>query len=285
MNEFGHPLPRFPGTRPFDVADRYWYESFYGTLPPFSDQSFANLLVWGNLHDDLSVGLVGDNIVFLSTEPFSGSGDPAAVLLGPSIDPDAVDRVFDGFPALKSIMLCGKLDRVTEESKTLRLGLDRDQFDYLYNVKKHLAMAGAPYRKLRYERRRFLTEQGELRVTELDLADPAERNRILAMALDWSRQYPSPNDQTGLEYRALARRLAVCAYLDHRAYELHLGTRAVAFGIGHAMPQPGWIQLVHLKCDYSYAGIFNTSCYSIFAEFDRLGYDRVNLERVCQLNG
>jgi hypothetical protein len=140
-------------------------------------------------------------------------------------------------------------------------------------------MAGARYRRLRYERWRFLAELGELRAIELDLVNPAERDRILAKAVDWSRKHPSPNDPAGLEYRALARRLSVCTYVPHRAFELRLGSRVVALGICHAPPHPGLIQLVHLKCDYHYAGIFDAACYSVFAELDRLGYDTVNLEQ------
>jgi hypothetical protein len=272
-------LPRFPETRPLTPGDRDWYNAFYGTLPPYSDQSFGNLLVWGNLHGDLSVSRLEDAVVFVSTDPFTDTGDPLVVLLGPSICQTMVNRVFDVMPALSSITVCGELSGIPGAAQTLGAELDRDNSDYLYDIEEHLALVGPRYKKLRNGRRRFLAEVGDLEVAEVDLVKPSSRDRLLTLTDHWARRHPPQNDPERLERRALTKLLSICRHVAYRAFELRVGSRTVAFSICQPVPQPGAILMGHLKCDYDYAAIFDAAFHSTLERLMRCGYHTLNLEQ------
>lgn len=276
----------------FDFKIKSQYQSFYKHLPPYSDFSFNNLLVWLDFNDDLSYCLLEGNYVFRFSNPFEDNQETYTVI-GSNASEDVLDKLFAHIetttdsPKLEMVPECFVDSMGTTERDKYTIREEPDNMDYIFDIAQTHRAKGKPYAKIREAINYFVKHYGDnILLQPIDLHDDKGRALIINSLHQWRSVYSmTENDRMRSEGIAIDRYLRFAPQLDVNCIGLYVDGQLQAFGIFHLPPQGDYAIFNHLKCNYDYKNIFDLSFYSAIGMMNDLGATLVNAEQDLGIEG
>jgi len=280
-------FPNFPQFRRLSINDRVEYLQYYAMLnEPYSDFSVDDILIWLNFHDDLSVSDLNGNLVIQFTNVFDNNTVHFS-LIGTKITRIVLDTLRNYLASLSSSpklsFIPEPIAQIMREVNPPYLSIeeDIDNSDYVYKVNDFVAMEGRPYRNLRERVRNFKRDHQDIKIKALDLTQQSTKALVEQYVHEWSNKDSAfmRNDPEKWEETALRKHLQLANQLPMHAIGLYVQDHLVSIIIFNIPPQDGWIIVNHVKCNYSYNGIFGYASYTLALVAQQLGIQWINFEQ------
>lgn len=278
--------------RKFDLSTKNKYCEFYRQLPPYSDFSFNNLMVWLDQNDDLEYAVVNNNFVFRFSNALD-HGKKTYTVIGTSKADETIEKIFnticqdDSSQALKMVPRCF-IDSLSDERKNdLDIAEEVDNRDYIFDVADTHIAKGKKYEHLRRRLRYFSSHYSDgVIIKPIDLAVYKDQKALINGMHSWhSTRSITANDKLRIEGSAIDRYLRLSTSLDAKCIAVFIDGQMEAFSIFHIPPQDGYAIGNHIKCNYNYRYIFELTYYCTISALYDLGIKLVNGEQDLGIPG
>lgn len=178
-------LPIFPNFKKLDFSDRQNVESFFRNHSPHSDYNFHSLWSW-DVKSSIEICELNKNLVvkfhdYISEEPFYS-------FLGKNEVNKTIRELLE-FSISKNMP--NELRLIHEEcisdldSEKYKAEIDRNNFDYIYNVKDLSTYAGRKFSDKRTMINRFIKHYGKPEVKILDIKCEPEKAKVINLNTSW----------------------------------------------------------------------------------------------------
>lgn len=278
-------IPRYPEFRPLGLADRATLEG-YCARTDSSDFTFLNLycfdtrgtVAWSLLHDNLVVrfqAYTGDG-QFLSFCGANRAAETCRTLLG--------DCGRLGLPPELRLIPHDAVAALIDADAGLSIEEDADNHDYIMSLARLAALDGAPYKKHRNLRGRFLRECPSAGLADLDLADRGTQARVLGAFERWEASAGKGRAETAGRWVAYRRLLDAAGSFPLIALGVQVEGELVGFSIAERM-SPDCAHCFAEKADRSLPGIFAYLKAGMARRLLEEGFARLNYEQDLGLPG
>lgn len=277
----------------FDISCQAEYKSFYKDLPPYSDFSFNNLMVWLDINDDLEYAIVHNNYVFKFSNPFDNNAI-SYTLIGVNKVEETLSTLRDELIknnheltlAMVPACFAEKIDLQTSTAVS-SITSEPNNRDYLFDVPSAHAAKGKTFYHLRRGLNYFLKNYGdEIVARPLNLHSEDDRKLLINSMHQWETVFSlTENDKLRIEGIAIDRYLLLAPDLEVKSMGIFINGKLQAFSIFHLPPQPHIAIGNHIKCNYQYRGIFNMAYYATVAAMFDLGIKTANEEQDLGIEG
>ncbi len=221
-----------------DPARRADYDSYLLNSGRRCEYSFVNLCIWGRQR---AAFLDGFLVLFSQFDrkavyPFPlGEGE-----LVPVLDAIMLDAKQRGIPCCITGLDAEKkaqLDRLYPGR--FRFYMDRDTFDYVYNIDDLADLKGRKFQKKRNHLNKFRSANPDWHTEPIT---PANLQQVQELAAWWYRRKmeADPESDFHLEHLALSRALADPEKLGMEGLALYVGGKMVAFTLGSRLSQDSY---------------------------------------------
>jgi hypothetical protein len=247
-------LPNFPHFTPLHLEFKDTYNKLVGTLPPYSDISFATLQIWWNLSEELSISLLNQNIVIHYHQPFEDHSGLS--LIGKNEVEASIKTIFQYLHENnRTIELLHVPEFVVNEigdRTSLVITEELDYNEYLLDSSALAKLEGPEYSLLRKKIKRFKRTIGErqLELGSLELSLEAVQEQLFASIAEWERDNKPDNDPDHTEHAALKRTLQHAEALDIKNMALFIDKKLHGILIYHQPLGKEYYILHHLKVNY-----------------------------------
>lgn len=147
-------IPVFPHFKPLEISDQRLIDK--RNVKGYSDFSFISLWCW-NTRNDFSISLLNNNLVVKMRDYISHK--PILTFLGNNNLDDTIENLLHASNSIgKNKLYLIPEDNINGDKKALDnyvLTLDRDQFDYIYNIEELSLLKGNKYHKKRNLAQKF----------------------------------------------------------------------------------------------------------------------------------
>lgn len=277
----------------FNLDCQAEYKKFYAKLPPYSDFSFNNLMVWLDIYDDLHYSIVNTNYIFRFSNPFQDD-EVSYTLIGTEKIEETLSELRDEIInanhklTLSMVPACFA-EKINTDSSQVVLSVKKepDNRDYLFDVPAAHSAKGKTFYHLRRGLNYFLKNYGdEIIARPLDLYHDADRSLVINSMHQWETVFSlTENDKLRIEGVAIDRYLRLAPNLEVKSMGIFINGKLQAFSIFHLPPQPHYAIGNHIKCNYQYRGIFNMTYYATVAAMFDLGVKIANEEQDLGIAG
>jgi hypothetical protein len=260
------------------------YQDLYGRLSaPYCDFSLNNVLIWLDQGDDLELSVHGDCAVLRFASPFEKSRRRYA-LFGTANVGNAVWDVLDFMLAQgEDVGLCmvpGETVWLIDRKHGLHIEEESWNADYVFHIETAYGLKGRRYGNLRQRINAFESCYSNIERADLDLRDRQTNQLVRQLFEDrMSSTFSRQNDPGGVQGLAIAKHLDLAGSVRVHALGTFVGDRLVSVSIYHHPPQPGWIILNHIICDYRYKGAFGYSFHQVIRQAYDAGKTWLNAEQ------
>ena len=284
-------FPKFPQFQKITVADKDTYLEYYSALSePYSYFSIADLLIWVDFYGDLEVSDLNNNVVIKFTNVLEAA-TKCYSLIGTSRLRNTLEALSEYLhtqtdkPQLSFVpeQMINLIHKVNFPGLTIEV--NRDDSDYVYKIDDFVLMDGKPYRNIRERVRNFNRDNDDIRMRKFNLRRSEDRQIIQEHVAKWSETNQSHNDPDKFEVSIIDRHLNIAKHLSVHAYGLYVKDTLASVVIFNEPPQKDWIIVNHVKCDYSYAGVFGAATYEVAVIAKAKGYKWINFQQDLGLEG
>ncbi|OGK31839.1 hypothetical protein A3I56_01075 [Candidatus Roizmanbacteria bacterium RIFCSPLOWO2_02_FULL_43_10] len=269
-------LPTFPDQEKLDIKHALALKKLLDGYPPYSDFNLVSLYSW-NVKDDIEVSELYNNIVIKFTDYISCK--PYFSFLGKTKVNTTARLILIGlkkrirFPALKNIPATVAM-RISK--RRYKIQEDRDNFDYIYNIRNYLALVGSPYKKKRNLIKRYRELHGErTAIKRITLSQPSTQKAILKVFDQWRRTTLKTSQYAKNERRALMRYFTFHTLGKTRNYGFFYDRILIGFACFELLPNR--MVMCHFeKIAEKKHGISEFFLYTVLKILARQGYRRIN---------
>jgi uncharacterized protein len=251
-------LPEFPNFRKIDISDKETIERITSLHPPYSDFNFTSLYM-SNIVNDFEFSLLHDNLIihmndYLTHEPFF-------TFLGTNNVSNTIIALLDlsqskGYT--KSLKLVPEICIGTlQNSKSDRIKIqeDRDNFDYILNVREICNLEGNTYYNQRNLVNRFNRRFPNCGVIDLDTTNTKVQSEILQLLFTWQKR-KGISETEATDSRLVMERMFTLQKNDqYIATGTYINEVLVGFAFDEVLPDN--YSIAHIrKGDTNFPGIY-----------------------------
>ena len=152
--------PIFPEFKKLEIEDREWMDEYIQPYPPYSDFNLVRLWRW-NVDEKAEISLYKDNLIikffdYITSEPFY-------TFMGRENIGQTIRFLFDLIHREKFIPQIRFIPELVLKKKLLnhsryQIRQDRDNFDYIFDLKTVAEMRGLTYKKKRWAYHKFIRD-------------------------------------------------------------------------------------------------------------------------------
>lgn len=271
----------FPEFTDLDISHKEAYETLIKDYPPYSDLSFANLMVWWNALGACRVAMLNDNLVISYWIPGLDKHSGLA-LIGTNMIDESMCAIFDH---LRSRGDQARLVHVPEfvmasmrYPEMFSFKDERGFDEYIIPVTRFYPLNGALAHR-RWQVKRFLAKVAEDRVSikSVDLSDSANKALFLTKARQWWKKN-TINDLMKLEQESLIHSIEMADDLKLQNMAFYIDGVLRGFCIYHLPADKHYAIVAHIKVDTSIPKAMDYISYAFARWLADRGIMYVNLE-------
>lgn len=267
-------IPRYPVFKKLALADRDEIDAHTSRYPLYSDFEFGSIWSW-DVKQEMEVSVLNENLAIRFTDYTTGK--PFLTFLGTNdVDRTANELIahapMNGEAALH---LIPEVSARCLDAQVFRIEESRDHFDYVCEVRRHIAYGG---RKLKSHRRHLRGFERSFPLAEyvpLDLHSKTIRREIDEVYRQWETTKESPDTS---EAQAYERFLAATSILPHSAVGIRVDRKLIAFHIV-SLPPGTCANALFSKADITYQGVFAALDRVVARDLLSRSYTHVNIQQ------
>lgn len=277
-------FPAFPNFRKFKQTEVRQYEAYYATIQPYADLNAANLFIWADIFNDLSVSVLDGTLVLRYTNPFQNKRTTYA-LSGKPISPENLLKIFAYQMDRGDDVILREVPShllPCDDSRFISYD-DRDSYEYILSVEQHATYPGKAFSR---QRRRIGFFEREHRNDTFTVEHRPYIDHALAGELEeFMTSYDTMNDLSddNLEPIALQKALTFSKKLGKEVFLIRMNNRLVAFCIFVRVGPTAIVN--HIKVDRDIQYMFDYSTYRLAQYFYAAGIQEMNFEQDLGLPG
>lgn len=219
-------LPEFPEFTKLDIGHKDMVESITSRFEPYSDFNFTSLFSWDD--GTTEVCLLKGNFVIKLADYITGN--PIYSLLGENYVDASMGDLLSYTNAL-SLVPEVTIKNVRDKNR-FHISEDRDNFDYIYGLRKLADLPGGTLKKKRNKANAF---RGKFKSRSLHVRSRTLTDEQLAdvehVFNQWADSPRKSVEEIKSEHRALTRLVEHANFFDIYLMELVLDGKVVAFSI------------------------------------------------------
>lgn len=250
-------IPKFPKFRPLQFSDKDFFYEYTSQFLPYSDFNFVSL--WSYDDDDTYVSMLNDNLVIKMAD--YTTGEPLFTYLGGNMPVKTIESIFE---LEKEEGLKQKLEMVPEVNiegqgdefeKCFQITEDRNNFDYVFSVKKLANLKGRKLKTQRVMVNKFKRMALDYKLKKIDLSNSKIQQEVRGVVYVWSKQKNKTEEETETEAKAINKLLLYARDLSLFSIGLYIENKMVGFFISEILNNK--YAMGHFrKADKEYSGIF-----------------------------
>lgn len=283
MNE-ENTFPPFPNFRKLKPSDARHYEAYYAKVMPYADLTMANLFVWFDLYDDLSVSSFGATLVLRFTSILQNK-KTAYYLCGEKITPEDLTKLFQ-------YQMARGDEVVLREIPSLLLPLDdsrfivyddRDNYEYIYSVPQQARLEGKLFSRHRRKMSSFARDHKNVVFT---VEHRPYIDHVLAGELeDFMIGHDTMDDasEENVEPLIIPKALTYSKKLGKEVFLIRMDNELIAFCV---FVRVGTTAIVnHIKVNREIQYLFDYATHRLAQYLDAAGIQEMNFEQDLGLQG
>lgn len=255
------------------------YESIVSDLSPYADYSFANLIIWLDLNDDLEICLLNNNVIIKYHDILQDSLPHVVSIVGKTKILDSLKQIDDylidsGEPR---VLYAVPEEIAIEAAKIYRVEEERDSFDYILKVDEQVELAGTRFGKYRRKVNKLINN-GEISLSskEIPLESPEGRREIEEALSLWDQDMHqfTNNDPRRTESLAIKRTLEYAEAFGFRSVGIYIDNQLEAFTLFRIDKSRSVANINHTKTPYRMPFVFD---YAVHATAKILQHENIQL--------
>lgn len=264
-------IPQFPDIKKLELSDKEDILRFTEQFPPYSDFDFASIWSW-DVKEEMGVAVLNDNLVIRFTDYTRGT--PLLSFLGTKEVNDTARTLIEHSPD-GELGLIPEVTVVGLDPTAFSIEEDRDQFDYVCDVRKHIAYPGRELKAHRTLLRQFFDANPTYERVSLDLSLPETQNEVAAIYKRWDE---NKGFLTISESFAYERFLDSAANLAYSAVGIRLDGVLIAFHVV-SLPPGTCADALFSKADTSYRGVYAALDHVVALDLLDRNYTYMNIQQ------
>jgi hypothetical protein len=252
------------------VFDRYAHRFGY-----YCDFNFANLFSW-DIDDNVNISFLNSNLIIRRQDYVKGKYFYS--LLGSNKIDETLEELLEDVKVLNFVP--DVVVRNIKNKEEFRITSERDNYDYIFNVKDLVELKGKKYKNVRNRLNKFKKEFADydkLSVVTTSVVNLDRFKCFQDVFYTWEISKGLCENETDREKRALNRLLEHSHYLNLLIIEIKLGDELVAFSINN-IASPGYA-VTHFEKAIKIHKYFTSYVIHECAKMqDRFGINTVNWE-------
>ncbi len=197
--------PQFPNFKTFNIKVLEQLSSFISQYPIYSDFNLVSLITWG-VNDSVQYSFINNNLL-ISLRDYTTEQRSYSLLGSTEID-KTLSCIFklDAINALERVP--ESVVKLISNKNNFIIEHQRDEDDYVYNLKNVTGMNGPEYRNYR---RKLSTFQKNIQIIpvlkKIAVDDQTNLKKILNLTKKWRNIREKTFQESSLEYYAIRRAL------------------------------------------------------------------------------
>ena len=227
-------IKSYPNFSALDLSQRDYCIRFTDQFEPYSDFNFTSLFAW-NTDGSTEIAMLNDNLVI--RQPDYLDSHPVYSLLGVNQMDESIDRLLKDTPKLELVPQA-VVDSLSSPA-SFSVKEDRDNFDYMYDLRHLSELAGSKYKKKRNRSNVFINDHSHLELEVLinrELTDYLSQE-IVALDREWTKHNTRDEGDILNERRALDRLLTNFDHLKPLVITVRVNGELKAFSIAETLAQ------------------------------------------------
>lgn len=224
-------IANYPNFTKLDIGIQKEVQGLTSQFDPYSDFNFTSLFSW-NTDDTAEVSLLNNNLVIKLPDYITGS--PVMSILGKNHIDESLAILLEANARLKLVPQV-VVENIRETGR-FKIEEDRDQFDYVYSVRKVADLDGSLFRSKRKRISSFLknyTESMDLR--KINFNDISHREEVINHFTSWAKTRNRSEDETKNERSALERLLINSSHFNLIGLKIYIDKKCVGFSINEVV--------------------------------------------------
>lgn len=270
--------PVFPKFKIISINDKESIEEIDRQFEDYSDFNFVSLFTW-NMNKSAMYSIKDGNLIIKLRD--YGSKEPTYSIIGKNINDEILED-------LKKIEHCKKLELVPEPVVKNLINKeryeDRDNYDYIYDVKSLVNLSGPEYRKFRRALSNFQTKNSaSFKWEKVDRNDSEAILQITELTKKWKLIRGRSYSESSNEYFAIKRALKFADDLNLDIWCVKTKEGIVGYSITE---NRGNCSILHFeKCDTRIPGLGYYLKYQTIVSLDKMGIEQLNYEQDLGISG
>ena len=250
-------LPQFPKFIKFNQIDKEEFQTITDQFPPYADFHFATIWVY-NAEDYVLISSLNKNLVmktkdYMTYQPFYtfiGTNDVSNTI-------KTLLAISEKESCMNTLQLIPEINVANDKNlfNEFLIEEDRDNFDYIYDLKKMSILEGSVYKKLRGWINNLLKNYPEIYVEELNINDDKMKQKILNLFEIWETNKNITREDSKDELTAINRLLKDNSYFNLTLLGVSYKNELLGFSISEGLSKQ--YSIMHfVKANTNYKGIF-----------------------------
>ncbi len=274
-------LAKFPIIEDIKIDSFKTMNDFTSLYEPYSDFNFASLYSYSNEIPN-KISLLNGNLVIILHDYHTGA--PFLSFLGERSIENTIQELLNYSQAhnmgskLHMVPEISLLPQLNSESSKFKYLEERDNFDYIYEIKEMIELEGNKNHVNRRQVAMFRNNYPDIEFQQIDLKYPHNRKQIMELFDLWVAQAKRTADEANTEKVAIKRFMDLDTSINLVAFGLYDHGKLICFMFYEKLPND--FVLAHFgKANKEYAGLYrfaqNESCKYLFEQ----GSKFLNLEQ------
>ena len=260
-------IPIFPKFTKLRLEHFQEIQKISSKFAPYSDFNFTCL--WSYyINNNIKISLLNGNLVVNSFDYLNGK--PFYSFFGAKFLEDTCNKLFEIATKNKidsELKLIPEIfvDQIKKSKNNFNFEEDRDNFDYVYLLKKISTLPGNKYRSKRQLFKKFCAKYPHHKIKYLDIKKKENADQILSLFLKWEKVKNKNRKDTNDELQALKKLLKEAHFINLLTLGIYIDDELSAFSINEKIDKN--YALAHFgKSDHTHQGL-NESLYKFTADF------------------
>jgi uncharacterized protein len=254
--------------------------------PPYSDYNFTSLWSY-DTQDDIELSMLNNNLVikftdYITTKPFYSFFGKNKFLETSNTLLDLCKKQKIE-PILKLIPEIFIQNQKLLEKKFI-IKEERDNFDYIYYLKRIFNLAGREFYKKRQACNTFLKKYSHFKIRILQVNERLVQDDMIKLFVKWEKIKKKNRNETTNELQAIQRLFKKVEYFNLISLGIFLDENLIAFSICEK-EKKGYVVGHFAKADYSYKGIFEVLLKYTASKLLEEDFKWINMEQDMGIEG
>lgn len=280
----------YPNFSNLNQSNRTEFEKLISKYPPISDLSYSTLMIWWNFTNDMSISVMGSNLILLYRFPREDINSGHSFIGTEDID-KSIELIYHNLVLNKELQ---KLVHVPEfvvksikNPNRFNITEEEDYNEYLYRSDELKSLQNPSLSRTRRKVNRFIREAGaqNIKVTSIDLNQQQNQHLLINNFLKWNLSSDNHNDPYGDEVKALNISIVKSDELEVRNLCIYVNDILHGFALYHISHDGQYYIVHHIKVQNELPHVFDYAIHqlAILANKDNIPY--INLEMDLGIEG
>lgn len=275
-------ISHYPDFSKLDIKHKNVFTRFVNQYEPYSDFNFVSMFSW-DTDGSAEISRLNGNLVIRMPDYLDGH--PVYSFLGVHSVDKTIDTLLEAAPKLELVPEI-VINHITDASK-YRIEEDRDNFDYIYDLRHLSELAGGHYRKKRNKVNVFVRdhEDYELVVEFHKTLSPQQAEELRQVDRAWATATPRDEGDILAERKAIDKLVANFSHFNATATLVRVDGNVKAFSINEIINDDYAICHFEKALSVHHDNIFTFISTEVAKQLLKAGCKWVNWEQDLGLPG